>query len=555
MKKYLSIFVVLPSIALASTPDEDANASIAICQAIITIGKQQPELPDKPPQAVGPEVVAHAETQGIESDTRATTEEDSPSSEALTAVDETGAQDDNAKAESPIAENIASSPTPTPPANAAWSVMVCTAEGCDLRNAVYDGQSLVVNDADFDVDRAKIAKITIVHGSERFPGKYVSHDPSGVVFRVAEIQAATFQTLPVPPVESMRLVIETPMSATGPPAEKIRWRRYSNDVLKECKTTGKPILVVAGAKWCLPCKEMERTTFMDQSIIDLIESSYLPVRIDQEEDAEVFGSLSVQAMPAMILLTPDDAGIVRVSKTRLTGKQSVKQLKDFLGDSHQNASETGCAGSIYGAEHIHGLFDWWRSHVGEGVKASMQWDRTGGQSFPLLANGDWSALAVCGRYGHVQLTAKGAVDLPVEALGFGYRVEGDDITIDADPITMKGVGLLMNPNVKKSAVEPARVGTGTILTIISVVRGVWSLLHPTCDLQLGGNVSATGVLNGNKLSFEFQQCPSIKLVALFTFQVAVKRIDIDLDRQNVHLEFSGSRWLKSRDFAIKSLIR
>ena len=160
-------------------------------------------------------------------------------------------------------------------------------------------------------------------------------------------------------------------------------------------------------------------------------------------------------------------------------------------------------------------------------------------------------MAVFGKFGHVQMSANGAAKLPIQSLGFGYKVDGDDITIDADPVTLKGLGATLNPTIKHSLQvgAPSEIGPGTVLTIVSVIRGVWSLLNPTADLQLGGNVSATAVLTGDTLAVDFQQCPSIKLVALFTFQLRVERVEIT--ETSLRVLFGGSRLVKERTFAVK----
>lgn len=220
-------------------------------------------------------------------------------------------------------------------------------------------------------------------------------------------------------------------------------------------------------------------------------------------------------------------------------------------ESAKAVAPSGAAGAIHAKSQIKQVFAWWRANVGEGVKAECRWDRSGAQTFPLLAKGDWSAVAVFGKFGHMNLSAKGAANLPVDSIGFGYKVDGDDITIDADPVTLKGLGKILNPTSKQSLQvgAPSEISPGTVLTIISVVRGVWSLLNPHVSLTLGGNVSATGVLSGDSLTIDFQQGPAVKIESLFTFSLGVKQIVIT--ESNVHVEFSGSRFVKSRDFAVK----
>lgn len=193
-----------------------------------------------------------------------------------------------------------------------------------------------------------------------------------------------------------------------------------------------------------------------------------------------------------------------------------------------------------------------RQYVGEGVKAELRWDRTGKQDFPLLAKGDWSAVALFGKFGHMQLSAFGS-NLPIETVGFGYNVDRDDISIDIDRLTFKGLAKLIGPanpdHPQASGAIPSGFGPMSLLTIFSILKGIWSLMNPRCSLILGGNVTATAVLNGETITVEFQEMPSIHLVAFFRFELAVRRVVIT-DR-SAKLEFSGSSLVKSREFDIQ----
>ena len=230
------------------------------------------------------------------------------------------------------------------------------------------------------------------------------------------------------------------------------------------------------------------------------------------------------------------------------------KVVDRAGGECQNVQASGPAGAIHARTQIAAALARWRQYIGENVKASISWDRTGAQNFPLLARGDWSALALFGKSGRMELSAPGAAGLPVNSLGFGYRVTGDDISLDLDPVTLRGLALRLSPSSPGSqstptAPIPSQFDPLTIWTIFSVFRDIWSLLHPSCDLQLGGNVSATGVLTGDMLAIDFQQCPSVKLVALFTFQLSVKRVEIT--EQSVRVIFGGSRFVKERTFSVQ----
>ena len=228
----------------------------------------------------------------------------------------------------------------------------------------------------------------------------------------------------------------------------------------------------------------------------------------------------------------------------------------------QRAATAGPAGVIHARSQIQSVFEWWRKEIGDGVTGSVNWDRTGAQTFPLLAQGDWTALALFGKSGRIEVSAYGAKGLPIDSLGIGYRVLGDDMSFDCDPVLVKGLAARLGAGSNQGALKngtygtdarkdvfPARFGLMGIWTITTVIRDIFALLNPTCDLQLGGNVSATGVLNKDTLIIDFQQCPSVKLVALFTFQLTVKRVEIT--EQSIRVDFSGSRFVKERTFQVQ----
>ena len=292
------------------------------------------------------------------------------------------------------------------------------------------------------------------------------------------------------------------------------------------------------ATWCIPChRQREENGDGDDRISFVYTTDPGPV----------------DTIPCTTYV--DARGVTRYMTGFMTTDQIWHKIQrnDPPTSFSESYSSTGPAGSIHASSEISQAMQFFREHIGENVKASLSWDRTGAQKFPLLAKGDWSTVALFGRSGRFELSAVGAKSLPVDSAAISYRVIGDDIQITLDPVLLKGLALRLGPvNGQQSAMSspvPSTISPATILRILQVARGIWSLLHPTCDLQLGGNVSATAILSGDMLTIDFQKCPSIKLVALFTFQLSVKRVEIT--ERNVHVEFGGSRMIKSRDFKVE----
>ncbi|MEM7228349.1 MAG: thioredoxin family protein [Planctomycetota bacterium] len=65
-------------------------------------------------------------------------------------------------------------------------------------------------------------------------------------------------------------------------------------------TDGKVLVVKATASWCGPCKEMDRTTWVDANVHTWFDANGTAITVDVDDEAETAARLRVQAMPTMI---------------------------------------------------------------------------------------------------------------------------------------------------------------------------------------------------------------------------------------------------------------
>jgi hypothetical protein len=227
-----------------------------------------------------------------------------------------------------------------------------------------------------------------------------------------------------------------------------------------------------------------------------------------------------------------------------------------------NDEPHGSAGSIPAREQIESAIAWVARYVGENVPMTARWDRTGGQTFPLVG-GDpktWTTLNLLGQYGRFQFSADRPIGTLIDAAGVSYLVaaDGRSVSIDPEPIKISLPENWLNTasassgaavgDAHPAGIDPLSLG----LSIFSILRAIWGILHPTLDLMLGGNVAATAVLSNGELTITFSQCPSIRLIAYWTFELGVQ--SITLSPSHAHVEFvpQPENWIKvkSRDFEV-----
>jgi len=219
---------------------------------------------------------------------------------------------------------------------------------------------------------------------------------------------------------------------------------------------------------------------------------------------------------------------------------------------------TGYGGAISCRSQIQSALSLIRERVGEGVAMRISWDRTGKQEFPIYGGKsesyEWPAIDIFGSSGRFTLSAKGSPNLPIDAIGLGYRIEGDDITIDIDPVVLKGLAAkISKPASAAGASSPSGSPLMIAWTIFSIVQFIVAIFRTHAELLLGGNVSLEAVLNGDTLTVKFSQCPAVRLTMYWEFRFDVPSIVVTPEKVTVALDGDGliASRIKSREFAIE----
>lgn len=95
--------------------------------------------------------------------------------------------------------------------------------------------------------------------------------------------------------------------------QPVRWQEWGEDAFARASKENKPILLDIGAVWCHWCHVMDRESYEDAEIADIINGHFIAVKVDRDErlDVDARYQSAVQAMsgqggwPLTVILTPD----------------------------------------------------------------------------------------------------------------------------------------------------------------------------------------------------------------------------------------------------------
>ncbi len=88
-------------------------------------------------------------------------------------------------------------------------------------------------------------------------------------------------------------------------ANEIQWRPWGEAAFAEATSQNKPVLLAISAVWCHWCHVMDETSYSVPEIIEKINDSYVPIRVDNDERPDVNRRYNMGGWPTTVFLTPD----------------------------------------------------------------------------------------------------------------------------------------------------------------------------------------------------------------------------------------------------------
>jgi thioredoxin-like negative regulator of GroEL len=114
-----------------------------------------------------------------------------------------------------------------------------------------------------------------------------------------------------------------PLAAQEPTG--IKWRTNYHEARKEAEAKKLPVLIDFVRPNCQPCLRMEQYTFADPRIVKTLNTQFIPLKINGQDDSELASRLQINLFPTLVLATPDG----RIANT-LVGFQEADVLNEQL---------------------------------------------------------------------------------------------------------------------------------------------------------------------------------------------------------------------------------
>ena len=85
---------------------------------------------------------------------------------------------------------------------------------------------------------------------------------------------------------------------------RIGWLPWTTEAFARAEAERKPVLLSIVTTWSRGCREMDRTTFSDPAVVDLIAQKFVPIRVDADRRPDISNRYTLGGWPTTAFLTP-----------------------------------------------------------------------------------------------------------------------------------------------------------------------------------------------------------------------------------------------------------
>ena len=99
--------------------------------------------------------------------------------------------------------------------------------------------------------------------------------------------------------------------ARGAEPAKIDWQPWSESIFKKATSEHRFVLLDLEAVWCHWCHVMDEITYRDPKVIELINTRYIAVKVDQDSRPDLSARYEDYGWPATVVFNTDGSEIVK----------------------------------------------------------------------------------------------------------------------------------------------------------------------------------------------------------------------------------------------------
>ena len=138
----------------------------------------------------------------------------------------------------------------------------------------------------------------------------------------------------------------------------ILWREWSETAFANARSEGKKVLLTLGATWCHWCHVMDQTSYSDERVVRLVNSRFIPVRVDVDQRPDISLRYNQGGYPSVAFLTGDGeflAGRLYTPPDEMAALLEQISSGEFVpesGPANERSERSGTAGTAADADSV-----------------------------------------------------------------------------------------------------------------------------------------------------------------------------------------------------------
>ena len=128
-----------------------------------------------------------------------------------------------------------------------------------------------------------------------------------VAVETPALPGATMKLVRIAAFALAALAASPSFAADGP-----KWSDWSDDLFARAAAEKRFVILDLEAVWCHWCHVMEKTTYANPEVKELLAAKYLPVRVDQDANPDLSSRYGDWGWPATIVFGPDGTEIAKI---------------------------------------------------------------------------------------------------------------------------------------------------------------------------------------------------------------------------------------------------